>query len=255
MQWLGRCWSGLVASPGWGGTKTGVGAVIGIGVVAVVAVAEIGVLAEIGVVEHRWAKIIIDGMQADITASGLIINMSKSQILALIAVYIGYVINFTDGRLYIKPTRLLKMIQRLIEIMGQSTTTIGALEEFTVSCRQLAEGHGSIASATPVFGNKTRLRLRATNAWISSHTPNTSRAWDVQHPQTDAVREELAWWLSYLNKCTENVPASHLAPPPHPTASHAVSEVAPLLPPEHNTCNCVNMFLISNARRNTKGRP
>ena len=39
-------------------------------------------------------------------------------------------------------------------------------------------------------------------------------------------------------------PASHLALPQHPTASHAVSEVAPLLPPEHMTWKSVHVLAV-----------
>ena len=58
-----------MASPRWGGPKTGVGAVMGMGVVTVVAVAGIGVLAEIVVVAVRVVVGVGTGVVA-VRASG-----------------------------------------------------------------------------------------------------------------------------------------------------------------------------------------
>jgi hypothetical protein len=140
---------------------------------------------------NKMAAAIIHSVKNDIAAAGLIINETKSQVSQREVIYIGYLVSLQEGRLYVKPKRLQKMI-----------TKVSALNtpRVQVTCRQLAEVQGAIVSAKPVFGSRARLRLRGTNAWVAQYAPSNKAQWDETHPPTPALSKELDWWSQFLKK-------------------------------------------------------
>lgn len=125
---------------------------------------------------------------SDLTSAGFKANTSKAQSNVKIAVYIGYIINLTNGMLFLKTARCKKIIQHAETILSRAH----------LSCRDLSKLTSSVVSAAPIFGSTASLRTQNSNTWLGHMLDGTYKGWDTQHPLTPRVQQEVEFWLAYI---------------------------------------------------------
>ena len=130
-------------------------------------------------------------LQADLEASGLVINKEKSQFdPSQSGRWLGYEINLESGTLRIPSQRCERLIESIQELMVEGRTTVIA--------RQLASVAGEIISMGIVIGGVTRLMTR-----IIYRAFECRRSWNDCLPVTDDVRSEMQFWLRNLHAINE----------------------------------------------------
>lgn len=124
----------------------------------------------------------------DLTSAGFRANTSKAQSDVREAVYIGYVINITEGLLLLKAARSKKIIQRAENILARAH----------LSCRDLSKLTSSVVSAAAIFGSTASLHTRNSNAWLGQVLNGTYARWDTQYPLPPRVQQEVEFWLAHI---------------------------------------------------------